>query len=69
MKYSNWDALGKPIGEEHSNPIIGTRIYELEIPDGIVDEYAFNIIIENLIDQIDDHGWDTGILEEILASY
>ena len=39
----------------------------MERPKGIFDEYAVNIIIENLIDQIDDQGRDIGILEEIVA--
>ena len=42
-------------------------LYELESPDGIVYDYTFNIIIYNLIDQADDQGWDTVILEEIVA--
>ena len=37
VKRRKWDALGNPIGEEHSNPILDTRIYELEFPDGIFD--------------------------------
>ena len=39
----------------------------LEFPDGRVDEYAVTIIIDNLIDQIDDQRWDSGIIEEIVA--
>ena len=46
--------LGNPIGEEIINPILNTRMYELEFPDERVDEYLVNIIIENLIDQVDD---------------
>ena len=42
-------------------------MYKLESPDRRVDEYAVNIIIENLIDYVDDQGWDTGILEEMAA--
>ena len=39
----------------------------MKFSDGRVDEYAVNIIIENIIDQIDDQGWDTVILEDIVA--
>ena len=39
----------------------------MELPDGRFDEYAVNIIIENLIDQVHYQGWDTIILEEILS--
>ena len=67
VKRKKQDSSGKPIFKEHSNPILDTRVYELEFPDVRVDEYAFNIIIDNLIDQVDDQGWDIGILEEIVA--
>ena len=67
VKRRKRDALGNPIGEEHSNPILDTRIYELESPYQRVDEYAANIIIENTIDQIYDQVWDTRILEEIAS--
>ena len=33
----------------------------------MVDEYAVYIIIENLIEQIDEQGWFTGILEEMVS--
>ena len=38
----------------------------MELPNGIVDEYAVKIIIENIIDQFDYQGWDTGMLEELV---
>ena len=66
-RHRRQDTLGNPIGEEHSKPILNTRMYELQFSDGIVDEYDINIIIENIIDHIDDLGWDTGILEDIVA--
>ena len=37
------------------------------LPDGRVDGYAVNIIIEKLIDQVDDQVWYTGILEPIVS--
>ena len=39
----------------------------MEFPDRRVYEYHVIIIIENPIDHIDDQGWDTGILEDIVA--
>ena len=56
VKRRKRDALVNPIGEEHSKPILVTRIYELEFPDWRVDEYVVNIIIENIIDHVDDQG-------------
>ena len=63
------DTLGNPIGEEHKNPILDTRAQKLELPDGRDDAYVVNIIIENLIDQIDDQVWDSGVLEEIVSFF
>ena len=42
-------------------------MYQLEFPDGRVDEYSVNIIAENLMTQVDDNGWDTGVLKEIVS--
>ena len=50
LKRKKRDDLGNTIGEEHSNPLLETRVYELEFPNGTVDEYAVNIVIENLVD-------------------
>ena len=60
------DALGNPIGTSNPNPILDSRIYELEFPDGRVEEFALNTILENLIAQTDDDGWDMGLLDEVV---
>lgn len=44
-----------------------TRVYELEFPDGRVDDYPVNNITENLLKQADADGWDTGALKEIIS--
>ena len=67
VKRRKQNASGNPIDGEHSNPIINTRVYKLELPDGRVDECTVNITLENIIDQVDDQGWDTGIIEYILS--
>ena len=59
-------ADGSPAGESNPNPILDTRTYELEFPEGRIEEYAVNVIAENLLNQADADGWDTGLLEEIL---
>ena len=61
------DSSGNPIGNANQNPILDTRVYELEFPDGKVEEYSTNTIVENLLQQVDNEGWDTGILKEIVA--
>ena len=37
----------------------------MKVPYVKVDEYGIRIIIENIIDQVYEQGWDTVILEEI----
>ena len=47
------DGDGIPIGRRHHNPILDTRQYEVEFPDGSVDMYTANTIAENLYSQVD----------------
>ena len=44
------------VGKENSNPILDTRIYEVEFPDGGIGEYTTNIIAESLYLSCDDEG-------------
>jgi hypothetical protein len=66
VKKRKRDALNQPIGTKNDNPILDSRIYELEFPDGRIEEYSVNVIAENLFNMADDDGWDTGLLEEII---
>jgi hypothetical protein len=59
------DTNGNLIGQENSNPILDTRIFHVEFPDGHLEEYATNIIAEALYSQLDENGNDTGFLNEI----
>ena len=47
---------GSLVGTKNSNPILDSRIYEVEYPDGSVAEYATNVITECLYSQMDDNG-------------
>ena len=67
VKKRKRDSSGNPIGEPNENPILDTRIYELEFPDGATAEYSVNTISENLFNQAGDNGWDTGIFSEIVG--
>jgi hypothetical protein len=66
VKSRKRDPAGDPIGTANSNPILDTRVYNLEFPDGRIEEYAVNMIAENLFEQADEDGWDNGIIEEFL---
>jgi hypothetical protein len=40
----------------------------LEFPDGRVEEYSMNIIMENLMSQVDEYGYDVGFFDEICGA-
>ena len=50
------DKDGLPIGKANSNPILDTRMYEVEYPDGYKASLAANAIAENMFAQVDDEG-------------
>ena len=60
------DKDGLPIGTANDNPILDTRVYEVEFPDGHKASLAANAIAENLFSQIDDEGNRHVMLEEII---
>jgi len=47
---------GKPLGTSHTNPLIDTSEYLIEMSDGSTDQYAANVIAENLFSQVDSEG-------------
>ena len=60
------DRDGNPVGRHNNNPILDTRVYEVEFSDGQVLEYAANLIAENLYSQVDDEGHHQVMFEEII---
>jgi hypothetical protein len=50
------DVDGNLIGRAHANPILDTRVYEVEFPDGERVEYAANVIAECMYAQCDAEG-------------
>ena len=58
---------GDPVGFSHSNPMLDSRIYELEFPDGRVEEYSVNIILENMVDQVESNEWDSSFFDEVIT--
>jgi hypothetical protein len=65
VKAQKHDADGNPVGTRHSNPILDTREYEVELPDGSINVYAANIIAENMYAQIDHEGCEFLLMKEI----
>jgi hypothetical protein len=50
------DSFGNPIGKSNTNPILDTREYEVEFPDGSVDVLTANTITESMYSQVDAEG-------------
>jgi hypothetical protein len=57
---------GDPVGTAHTNPILDTRVYNVQFPDGHTEEYAANVISENIYSQVDDDGNRFLLLGEII---
>ena len=55
----------KPLGTSHTNPLIDTSEYLIEMSDGSTDQYAANVIAENLFSQVDSEGRRFLVLSEI----
>ena len=60
------DEAGLPIGRRHENPILDSRLYDVEFPDGSTDVVAANLIAENLYSQIDEQGHHHQTIKEII---
>jgi hypothetical protein len=56
---------GQPIGRENSNPLLDSRMYEVEFYDDAKEAFAANIIAENLIAQVDEAGNRFVLMKEI----
>ena len=64
-----WDHDGQPNGKRHANPLLDTRLYEVEFPDGTTKAVSANLIAENLLSQVDEEGRSYSILREIVDQH
>jgi hypothetical protein len=53
-------------GRANANPMLDTRNYEIQFPDGRSDEYTANVIAENMYDQCDIEGSQFNLMEGII---
>ena len=60
------DEQGRPLGTANANPILDSRMYEIEFPDGATDVVTANLIAENLYSQIDNEGRQFLVLKDIV---
>jgi len=66
VKARSRDMQGNPVGKRHPNPILDTRMYEVEFPDGSTESFTTNIIAENLFSQVDDCGNEFRVIKDIV---
>ena len=59
------DECGELIGNSHTNPLLDSSVYEVELEDGSVERYTANIIAEAIYSQIDNDGQTVSLLDEI----
>jgi uncharacterized lipoprotein YajG len=60
------DESGNPIVVANSNPILDTRVYDVQFPDGKMETYVANVIAENIYSQLDNERNRFLLLEEIM---
>ena len=60
------DRDGNPVGTYNSNPLLNSKLYEVEYLDGSTETLAANTIAENLFSQINDEGHRELLLDEIV---
>src|SRR6056300_696374 len=55
----------RPIGNAHFNPLVDSRKYKVEFDDGTTEILSANLLAENILDQVDEHGHRHRLMEEI----
>ena len=60
------DANGNPVGRANTNPILDTRLYNVEFPDRHIAAYIANVIAKNMYAQVDTEGHTIVIMDEII---
>jgi hypothetical protein len=60
------DESGNPIGRSHINPMLDTRVYNVQFNDRHIEEYAANTIAENIYSQLDTNGERYLVFQEII---
>ena len=66
VKKRKRDGNGDLVGERNDNPILDTRSYIVEFPDGSESEYAANVIAENMWAQCDLEGRQHLLMDSIM---
>ena len=60
------DLKNVPIGQQNNNPLLGTRIYDLQLPDGQIEQHTANTIVECIYSNIDKECHTFTMMNELL---
>ena len=60
------DFKNVPIGQKKNNPLLGTRIYDLRLPDGQIEQHTANTIAGCVYSDIDGEGHTFTMMNEQL---
>ena len=63
VKRHKLDDEGRDVGTMKNNPMIDTRVYEVEFADGATEVLTDNIIANNLLAKVDEEGHCQMILD------
>jgi hypothetical protein len=66
VKRRKKDSDGNPIGTANKNPVLDTRVFEVEFGDGHTAAMTANAIAENLFSQVDQDGHRLLLMDEIM---
>ena len=60
------DEAGLVIGNYNDNPVLDSRVYEVKVPDGVMQQYSANTIAQNLWEKTDPEGYQHQMLRMIV---
>ena len=62
------DLKNVPIGQRNNNPLLDTRIYDLRLPDGQIEQHTTNMIVAKYnYSDIDEEGHTFTMMNELLS--
>jgi hypothetical protein len=60
---------GTILGQEHSNPILDTTLYEVEFDDGMLEELSANVIAQSIYENSDEDGWGESLILDVILDH
>ena len=67
VKKQSRTQAGELYGKANENPILDTRSYDVEFPDGTLSLYTANVIAQNVMSQCNEHGNVMHLMEGIVG--